>query len=170
VKLAAIVLSLTTACAHGYVSIGYDASKASTGGGMTQVVTEKASTGSVAVGVGGRTTGIELRAQSLDLDPSATGDRFDAASTSFELRLVPLHAGPVALFAHTGPALGFVLDKQMLDVTWGVGFRGGAGAEISIHGVALWIDVAREELTFGGEVVNGRGDRDVVSLGVRVGG
>lgn len=168
-KLAAIVLSLTAACAHGYVSIGYDASKATSGAGMT-VVTEKASTGSVAVGVGGRTAGIELRAQSLDLDPAPAGDRFAAASSSFELRLVPLRAGPVALFAHTGPSLGVVFDKQMLDATWGVGIRGGGGAELSTHGVAVWIDVSREELTFGGQVVNGRGDRDVVSVGVRVGG
>jgi len=157
------------ACAHGYVSIGYDTSKTSRGG-MSDYVTEKPATGSVGVGVGARTGGVELRLQTFDLDPAPAGDRFVAASSSLEMRLVPARIGPIDVFGHIGPSMGCVFDKQMLQATWGIGARGGVGADIVWHGVALWIDIAREELTFGGPVVAGRGDRDVVQVGVRIGG
>jgi hypothetical protein len=163
---AVLALVLVSACAHGYVSMGYDASKQISGTGMTTSVSESASTGSVGFGVGGRISGIELRMQSL----SPSGDRFTAGTGSLEFRFVPFRVGPVGLFAHIGPAAGVVFDKQMADTTIGIGWRGGAGAEIAWKRVAVWLDAGREELSFGGNVVNGRGDRDVVSIGIRVGG
>jgi hypothetical protein len=169
VRLSALAAVSLAACAHGWVAVGYDAAKQSRGVMSSQVV-DRPATGSVGVGGGGRTGGIELRLQSHDLDPAPAGDRFAAASASLEGRLTPARLGPVALVVHAGPALGVVLDKMMLDVTYGIGFRAGGGVEVAYHGVALWADVARQQLTFGGDVVNGRGDRDVLAVGIRLGG
>ncbi len=167
--LAVVGACAVGACSHTYVAFGYDAAKQSHGG-MSTMVTETPTTGSVGVGVGGRTGGVELRLQSYDTSSTTMSDRFAAASSSLEAHLVPVRLGAVALVLHAGPAVGAVLDTQMMGVTYGVGFRAGAGAEIAYHGVAMFCDVARQQLTFGGDVINGRGDRDVVSIGLRVGG
>ena len=163
---AVLALVLVSACAHGYVSMGYDASKQISGTGMTTSVAERETTGSVGFGVGGRISGIELRMQSVN----PASERFAAGTTSFEFHFVPFRVGPIGVFAHIGPSAGVVFDKQMGDTTIGIGWRGGAGAEVAWKHVAVWLDAARDELSFGGNVVNGRGDRDVVSIGVRFGG
>jgi hypothetical protein len=174
-RLLPLALIFAGACNHAYVAFGYDAAKQQRGSvmGMAQVggSSSAASNGSVAIGGGSKTGGIEARVQQHDVDSTLMGpDRFQAMSGALEGRLVPIHVGPVGLILHAGPALGAVADKTMGDVTYGVGFRAGGGAQVWCRGVALWVDAAREELTFGGEVVNGRGDRDVVSVGIRVGG
>jgi hypothetical protein len=83
---------------------------------------------------------------------------------------VPLHLGPVAFYGHAGPEMGLVFDKQMADLTQGIGLRAGGGVEVGFTGGAVFVDAARSELTYGGAVVNGRGDRDVVAVGIRIGG
>jgi hypothetical protein len=161
-------LAAVPACRHAYVSMGYDAVKQSRGA-VVDGAAATAPTGSLALGVASGMAGIEAHVQSHAETPG-DGDRFVMASTSLELRLALVHVGPLGRDVHGGPDRGAVFDTQMEELTWGVGYRAGAGAELAWSGIAVWIDAAREALSFGGDTVNGHGDRDVISVGIRIGG
>ena len=169
-RLAVLVAAVAAfpACAHTSLGVGYDT--ASRGQGvLAPVMNDNGATGSITYGVG---TGAEKLQAVLDghhLDFSAGGDRFVAASAALELRARVLRLSRFGLIVHGGPSRGMVYDKQMLDVTWGVGYRAGTGLEVAFGPIAFWADLHREDLVFGGQVVNGRGSVQGVTFGVTLG-
>ena len=169
-RLTAIIALAAThaACAHSSLGIGYDATSKGQGV-LAPVMNDNRATGSVTYGVGTGAVKVQVVLNGHHLDLSPTGDRFAAGSVALELRARVLHFNRFALIAHGGPSRGMVFDKEMLSITWGIGYRAGTGIEVDLGPISLWADAHREDLVFGGEVVNGWGIVQGVTVGVTIG-
>ncbi len=166
-RLVALAVAASTGCAHTFLGVGYDA--ASRGEGvLAPVMNDHRATGSITYGAGTRAIKVQavLNGHHLDLSPS--GDRFAAASLAIELRARLLHVSRFGLIAHGGPSRGLVFDKELLEATWGIGYRAGTALEVDLGPIALWADVHREDLVFTGAVVNGWGIVQGATVGVTI--
>ncbi len=156
------------ACAATYSMVGYDLAGQGTGAAAPMVGGgHDGRTGSVAAGFGVGPVAVEAVLHGHDLETDA--DRWLSASAGMELKLRVLQLGPTQTFVHGGALRALVLDRDAMDVTWGVGYTYGATFAVGKRGVRVYVDTDVEQLTYAGTEVSGNGTIRSTSAGLMIG-
>ena len=161
-------LALAGGCANSYSMVGYDL--ATTGkGAVAGAVGDGAdgNAGTFAAGFGAGAIAVEAVVHGHDLETSA--DRWLSASGGLELKVRLLQLGPTQTFVHGGAMRAMLLDREQMDLTWGVGYSYGATFAAGKGGVRGYVDYHVEELTYTGSVISGAATISTATTGLMLG-
>jgi hypothetical protein len=165
---ASLVLSCALAgCANSYSMVGYDVAARGTGAIAAAVGDRDGQAGSYAVGFGAGPLALEAVLRGHDLETSH--DRWLSASGGLELKARLLRLGPMQAFVHGGAVRAIVLDRDRMDVTWGVGYAYGATMAVGKGGWRAFVDAHVEELTYTGSEIAGAGTISTATAGIMLG-
>ncbi len=165
---AALLLALVAAgCANTYSMVGYDVASRGTGAAAAAVGDGDGQTGSFTAGFGVGPIALEAIVRGHDLEIS--NDRWLSASGGVGLRLRLLRLGPTQTFIHGGAVRALLLDRDQMDLTWGVGYAYGATVAIGKAGIRGYVDAHVEELTYTGSEISGSGSIMATTAGIMLG-
>src|SRR5690349_20964506 len=112
-------------CASSYSMVGYDLGTRAHGVVREAVGSgNDGQTGSFAAGFAAGPISLEAVLHGHDLETS--DDRWMSASGGLELKVRVLNLGPTSTFVHGGAVRAMLLDRDAMDLTWGVGYAYGA--------------------------------------------
>jgi hypothetical protein len=119
-------------------------------------------TGSIGLGLGGRSIGFEATLHGVGV-----GEGTIAMPTVEQVAAA--HGAPVPASAET-EMHGLVLDKPTLAREWGIGYKAGAGIELRLHKhVVVWVDAAQTTLRFARGPAEGETTLRGVTFGLALG-
>lgn len=166
---AALLPALVAAgCANAYSMVGYDVASRGTGAAAAAVGDGgDGQTGSYTAGFGVGPIALEAIVRGHDLETS--NDRWLSASGGLGLRLRLLRLGPTQTFIHGGAVRALLLDRDQMDLTWGVGYAYGATFAIGKAGIRAYVDAHVEELSYTGSEISGAGSIMATTAGIMLG-
>lgn len=164
---ASIATTALAGCASSYSMVGYDVATRSHGAVAAAVGGDDGQTGSLAAGFAAGPVAMEAVLRGHDLE--TTNDRWLSASGGLELKLRLLRLGPTQTFVHAGAVRALLLDRDRMDVTWGIGYAYGATFAIGKAGVRAYVDAHVEELTYTGSEISGAGTISTTTAGIMLG-
>lgn len=155
-------------CAATYSMVGYDLAAQGTGS-ITPAVGggSDGRSGSVAAGFSAGPLALEAVMRGHDLETDA--DRWLSAAAGMELKLRVLNLGPVQAYVHGGALRALVLDRDAMEVTWGVGYTYGGTLALGKRGVHVYVDMHVEQLSYVGSIIDGPATIRSTSAGLMVG-
>ncbi|HVV81997.1 MAG TPA: hypothetical protein VHE35_02915 [Kofleriaceae bacterium] len=163
-----LALVLSAGCANSYSMVGYDVGSRTHG-----VLVDKVGgghdgqTGSFAAGFAAGPISLEAVVHGHDLE--TTADRWLSASGGLELKVRVLTLGPTQTFIHGGAMRAILLDRDDMNLDWGIGYAYGGTFAVGKWGVRAYVDAHVEELTYAGSEVNGQGTIATTTAGIMLG-
>ena len=166
-----VLVLVTLAACHPYVTGGYDVSSTVSGPASTLMSESMATartlptttaiaatpppaahTYSLAFGFGTKDFGAEIGLHEFGTTTSAfdttsdSAQRYVTTTGSVDLRWTPVRWKHVTTFLHAGPSVGAVVDKGAQSTTFGQGVRYGGGMAVRFSHFMLYADASRTAL------------------------
>ena len=166
--LIALIGAGAAGCSNAYSMVGYDVT--STGKGSIAPAVgggNDGNAGSYTAGFGAGPFAMEAVVRGHDLE--TTADRWLSASGGLELKLRLLKLGPTQTFVHGGAVRALVLDRDQMELTWGVGYAYGATFAVGKAGIRAYLDAHVEELTYTGSEIHGAASIMSTTAGIMLG-
>lgn len=162
-----VVSAVLAGCASSYSMVGYDVASRGKGAIAAAVGSDDGQAGSYAAGFVVGPLALEAVLRGHDLE--TTHDRWLSASGGLGLKARVLRLGPAQAFVHAGAVRALLLDRDRMDVTWGVGYAYGATFAVGKGGVRAFVDAHVEELTYTGSEIHGAGTISTATAGFMLG-